>query len=178
VPQKGQVRIGSEWKQVPVPTLVGGTLAAVVFCIYAFANQDGFLFLDHVNLPFHEFGHLFFGMFGETIGVWGGTLMQLAIPFGILVYFFMQRETAGVFFCSFWSGENLLSIAAYVNDARTLALPLVGGGEHDWNIILGQLRMLRYDHYIAATVRVCGWIIMVSSIVGFLAMGIKKTGDG
>jgi hypothetical protein len=67
-------------------------------------------------------------MFGETIGVWGGTLMQRAIPFGILVYFFMQRETAGVFFCSFWSGENLLNIAAYVDNARILALPLVGRG--------------------------------------------------
>jgi hypothetical protein len=38
--------------------------------------------------------------------------------------------------------------------------------------------MLRHDHYIAATLRVCGWFIMVSSIVWFLAMGIKKTGDG
>jgi hypothetical protein len=90
----------------------------------------------------------------------------------------MQRETAGVFFCSVLVRRESFYIAAYVDNARTLALPLVGGGEHDGNIILGQLRILRHDHYIAATVRVCGWFIMISLIIWFLAMGIKKTGDG
>jgi len=169
--QKDHVQRGTDWKQVPLPSLVGGTLAAGAFSVYALADHDGFLFLDNVNLPFHEFGHLLFRMFGEMMGIWGGTLMQLAIPFGILVYFFMKKETAGVFFCSFWFGENLLNIAAYIHDARTLALPLVGGGEHDWNIILGHLNMLRHDHGIAGTVKVFGWLIMIASIVWFLVMG-------
>lgn len=156
-----------------MPALFGGALAALAFCIYALIHSGEFLFLDHVNLPFHEFGHVFFSILGETIGIWGGTLMQLLIPFSILVYFFIKRETAGVFFCSFWFGENLLNIAVYVNDAGTLALPLVGGGEHDWNIILGNLNMLRYDHYIAAVLKALGWFIMLASIVWFLVMGIK-----
>ncbi|MDP2158252.1 MAG: hypothetical protein Q8K68_11150, partial [Nitrospirota bacterium] len=101
------------------------------------------------------------------------TLMQLIIPFSILIYFFIQRETAGVFFCAFWIGENLLNIGVYVNDARTLALPLVGGGEHDWNIILGSLKMLRYDHYIAAMVKALGWFVMLGSIVWVLIMGMR-----
>ncbi|NJD56888.1 MAG: hypothetical protein FIA94_10855 [Nitrospirae bacterium] len=167
------MRIGDGWKQVPLPVLAGGTLAAAAFCIHALTDTDGFLLLDHVNLPFHEFGHLFFSMFGETIGVWGGTLMQLCIPLGIFVYFFTKRETAGVFFCLFWSGENLLNIAAYVNDARALALPLVGGGEHDWNIILGRLGLLRHDHVIAGALRALGWSVMTASIVWFLFRGIK-----
>ena len=171
------MRIGSDWKQVPLPALAGGTLAAGAFCVYALADEDGFLFIDLANLPFHEFGHLFFGMFGDTIGIWGGTLMQLAIPFGILLYFFMKKETAGVFFCSFWFGENMLNIAVYVNDARTLALPLVGGGEHDWNIILGQLNMLRHDHYIAAVLKALGWLIMLASIVWFLVTGMPERKD-
>ncbi|HYQ48645.1 MAG TPA: hypothetical protein VEP69_06230, partial [Thermodesulfovibrionales bacterium] len=94
------MRIGAQWKQVPPLALAAGTLSAVAFCIHPLSDKDGFLLLDHVNLPFHEFGHLFFGMFGETIGVWGGTLMQLFIPLGILVYFFLKGETAGFFFCS------------------------------------------------------------------------------
>lgn len=167
------MRVGAGWKPVPLPALAGGTLAAVAVCIHALIDKDGFLFLDHVNLPFHEFGHIFFGMFGETAGVWGGTLMQLCIPLGILVYFFAKGETAGVFFCLIWSGENLLNIAAYVNDARTLTLPLVGGGEHDWNIILGRLGMLRHDHVIAGALRTLGWLIMITSIVWFLFRGIR-----
>ena len=152
---------------------MGGSISALGFCIYALIQSDQFLLLDHVNLPFHEFGHLFFSIFGEMIGIWGGTLMQLIIPFGILVYFFIRRETAGVFFCGFWLGENLLNISVYVNDARTLALPLVGGGDHDWNIILGSLNMLRHDHYIAAMTKAIGWFIMLASIVWFLVMGMR-----
>ena len=163
-----------DWKPVAKSALFGGALAAFSFCIYALTYSGKFLFLDHVNLPFHEFGHLFFSIFGEMIGIWGGTLMQLIIPFSILVYFFVGRETAGVFFCAFWLGENLLNIGVYVNDARTLALPLVGGGEHDWNIILGSLKMLRHDHYIAAIVKALGWFIMLGSIVWFLVVGLKE----
>jgi len=175
--QKDHVRIGDDWKQVPLPALVVGTLAAGAFCVYALADHDGFLFLDNVNLPFHEFGHLFFRMFGEMIGIWGGTLMQLGIPFAILLYFLANKDTGGAFFSSFWLGENLLNIAVYINDARNLALPLVGGGEHDWNIILGHLNMLRHDHSIAGTVKVFGWLIMIASIVWFLFMGIRGRTD-
>ena len=132
-----------------------------------------FLFPDHLNLPFHEFGHLFFGFFGKTAGVWGGTLMQLFFPLSLLACFFIKKEGAGVFFCSFWAGENLLNISVYINDARALNLPLGGGGEHDWNIILGQLKMLKHDHYIAAIVNAAGWLIMLASIVWFLVMGMK-----
>lgn len=153
--------------------MLGGALTALGFCIYALVQSGEFLFLDHVNLPFHEFGHIFFGFFGKAVSVWGGTLMQLIIPFSILVYFFIKREAAGVFFCAFWLGENLLNIAVYVNDARTLALPLVGGGDHDWNIILGHLKMLRHDHYIAALVKALGWFIMLGSIVWFLVIGMR-----
>ena len=163
----------SDWKPVPIAALVGGALAALAFCVYALVLSGEFLLLDNVNLPFHEFGHLFFSVFGETIGIWGGTLMQLIIPFSILVYFFIKRETGGVFFCAFWLGENLLNIGVYINDARSLALPLVGGGEHDWNIILGSLNMLRHDHYIAAIVKALGWFIMLGSIVWFLVRGMK-----
>lgn len=169
---------GSEWKRVSLPALAGGTLAAVAFLIYAVADSDGFLFLDYVNLPFHEFGHLFFGVLGETAGVWGGTLMQLIIPAGILLYFLVRKETGGVFFSSFWLGENLLNIAVYINDARTLALPLVGGGEHDWNIILGHFGMLRHDHTIAGVVKALGWFIMIAATLWFPAMGMLRRKEG
>jgi len=35
-----------------------------------------------------------------------------------------------------WVAQNLWNISVYVKDARAEELPLVGGGEHDWNYLL------------------------------------------
>jgi hypothetical protein len=164
----------TSWEPVSRTVLALGVLTAFAFWIQALTDNYGFLLLDFINLPFHEFGHLFFGIFGETVGIWGGTIMQLLIPLGLFINFFLRKDTAGVAFCSFWFGENLLNIASYVGDARTMALPLVGGGEHDWNIILMDLDMLKYDTTIAGIVRTFGWLIMVSAVVWFVIIGLKQ----
>jgi hypothetical protein len=65
-----------------------------------------------------------------------GTIFQLAVPLGIFLGFYPRRDTQGVTFSGFWFGENLLNISVYVADARKMELPLVGGGDHDWNNIL------------------------------------------
>ena len=160
-------------KPISKSALIAGTALAFVFWAHALIDKDGFLLLDYINLPFHEFGHLFFRPFGETIMIWGGTIMQLLIPLGIGINFFLRKETAGAAFCGFWSGENLLNIAAYIGDARTMDLPLVGGGEHDWNIILMDLDMLKYDTTIAGIVRTSGWLIMISVVVWFVIIGLR-----
>lgn len=162
------------WKPVTKAGLIAGLLLAVGFWVYALTDEDGFLFLDYVNLPFHEFGHLFFGIFGETIGIWGGTLMQLAIPLGIFVNFLLRKEIGGTVLSAFWVGENLLNIAVYIADARKMELPLVGSGDHDWNTILGGLGFLNYDATIAVTVRATGWLIMLSSVAWFVIMVLRQ----
>ena len=52
--------------------------------VLAFAYRvsvDGFIpVLDHANLAFHEAGHVFFGVLGPTLGLYGGTLGQLVFP--------------------------------------------------------------------------------------------------
>ena len=166
----------SYWRPVSKGALAAGVLAAVAFWIHALTNKDGFLLLDYVNLPFHEFGHLFFGFFGEKIEILGGTIMELLIPFGIFLSFFLRKETSGTAFSGFWFGENLLYISVYIADARKMELPLVGGGEHDWNIILSRLSMLQSDGTIAGIVKAFGWLIMVLSVMWFVVIGIK-TGE-
>ncbi len=161
------------WKPVSRGSLLIGLSAFIAFLISAFVDSDGFLVLDYVNLPFHEFGHLFFRILGEAAGIWGGTIMQLLIPFGILVSFSLRRETAGVAFSGLWLGESLLNISVYIADAEKMELPLVGGGEHDWNTILSGLGMLGHDTTIAGIVRVAGWMIMISAVVWFAIRGIK-----
>ncbi len=98
------------------------------------SGSASWCFLDFVNLAFHESGHLFLSMFGSTIHYLGGTLGQLLVP-GLLTWYFLvrRREPFSAAVCLWWFGENFINIAIYMADARSLALPLVGGGDHDWN---------------------------------------------
>ena len=92
------------------------------------------------------------------------TIAQLLMPSMVLASFWRRRETSAVAFSIFWIGENLLNISVYIADARSRLLPLVGGGEHDWYIILSGMNMLQFDTVIAGIVKTLGWIIMIGAI--------------
>jgi hypothetical protein len=141
----------------------------LLFLAYAAVHNGQFLFIDMANLVIHEGGHLLFGWFGPTLGLWGGTILQWAVPLALAIYFFTQRQTAGFIFCLFFFFENWLYTATYMADARAQVLPLVsaGGGdyvEHDWFAIFSGLGVLRYDTLVAAIVRVLGWCGMLGSM--------------
>lgn len=163
--------MGEPWKPVPVWAMALFAVAAIVFWTHALLDEDGFLLLDHINLPVHEFGHLPFSMLGDTLGALGGTLMQLIVPAAFFGSFFMRGETNGAAFCAFWFGENFLNIATYVADARAMELPLVGGGEHDWNTLLGWWGLLRYDTAMGMGLRALGWGIMLAAVLWHVYMG-------
>ena len=42
-----------------------------------------YIFLDFVNLAFRQAVHPFFGLFGDTLGLYGGTIGQLVFPVGV-----------------------------------------------------------------------------------------------
>jgi hypothetical protein len=124
-------------------------------------------FLDLINLAFHEAGHLVFMPLGSTMHFLGGTLGQLAVPILLLVYFLVrERRPFAAAFCAWWIGENLVDIAVYMADARSLALPLVGGGEHDWNVLFYRFGLLGQDSVarVASLTHALGVLIM---LVGF-----------
>ncbi|MEW6599920.1 MAG: hypothetical protein AB1499_03030 [Nitrospirota bacterium] len=134
------------------------------FFFYMVIKRSSWCFLDYVNLPFHESGHLIFGPFGETVQFLGGTFGQLMWPLILLVYFIRRKELLSASFCLFWFGENFLNISKYVADARSMGLPLVGGGIHDWNYLLGKWHVLKYDHTIANVIFIIGVIIMTGAM--------------
>jgi hypothetical protein len=141
----------------------------VLFLIYAASKHGSFLFVDSVNLIVHEGGHLLFGWFGPTLGIWGGTILQWLVPLLLAGYFFTQRQPTGVAFCLFFFFENWLYTATYMADARAMSLPLVTVGdpdfaEHDWNTIFSGLGVLPYDTRIAAIVRLLGWCGMLATL--------------
>ncbi|HEX3204146.1 MAG TPA: hypothetical protein VHQ67_05290, partial [Nitrospiraceae bacterium] len=125
--------------------------------------RDGFIFLDYVNLAFHEAGHPLLGVFGETMSLYGGTIGQLVFPLVAAVAFWRQREPVGYAVALVWLFENFLNIARYMADAQAQVLPLVGGGEHDWTNIFSRWGVLAADRSIARVVNSAGWIGMVGA---------------
>jgi hypothetical protein len=157
-----------EWKPISRPAGIGWLCFYALFLIYAASERSGFLFLDYVNLMVHEGGHFLFGWFGTVIMILGGTLGELLVPLLCAAYFFWKREAAGFAFCGFWFFENFPYIGRYMADARDQALPLVGSGEHDWEILFGQWGLLEQDRRIGGTTGMLGWVGMVG-MVGWLA---------
>ena len=153
----------ADWKPVSRFAGIGWLCFYALFLLYAAADRTGFLFLDYANLMVHEAGHSLFGIFGYTMMILGGTLAELIVPLLCGAYFFTRREVPGTAFCSFWFFENFPYIGRYMADARDQALPLVGSGDHDWNILFSQWGLLMQDTKIGATMRMLGWIGMIAS---------------
>lgn len=169
----------------PTPThpavIWGRLLLLVVVSLYGgkliFAgiqgNAAGESLLHLVNLPFHEAGHVLFRPFGSFMTSLGGTLLQLLVPLICLCYLLLKtRDPFGASVCLWWFGENFLDIAPYINDARAGQLPLLGGnfghsspyGFHDWNYLLNETGLLRYDHAIATLSHGLGSLLMLLAV--------------
>jgi hypothetical protein len=171
-------RAGEEWQPVARWAIAAWLAFYLIFMAYAFSMRGAYLFIDSANLVVHEGGHLLFGWFGRTIGLWGGTILQWVVPLLLSAYFFRARQPAAFVFCLFFFFENWLYTATYMADARAMVLPLVTTGdpdfvEHDWNTIFSSLGVLQYDTVIAAVIRLAGWAGMLGS-VGWFAWRLKR----
>ncbi len=92
--------------------------------------------MDVINLFIHEAGHMFFGLFGSTMSVLGGSLMQCLLPFALTVVTLREQLRQGAY-PLFWLGENLVNVAAYIADAPYRNLRLLREGlMHDWHWLL------------------------------------------
>lgn len=120
--------------------------------------------LDSANLAFHEAGHMFYGVLGGTMGLYGGVLGQLTFPIVVILVFFFRREVPGVAVGAIWAAENLFNIARYMADARVQELPLVGGGEHDFEHIFTRWGVLHRDVQIAHDTRVIAWLVIAGAV--------------
>ena len=169
---------GSTWH----PVSTGGLIALILFALFLMrwmaTDPDGYLsILDDVNLAIHEFGHPFFSIFGELPGWWGGTWMELIVPAVICGVFIYQRSALSAAFAGIWFFENFHYVAWYMADASTEALPLAGGGEHDWNFLFSHYGLLLQDTVIAGRVNTAGYIGIVACLVFAVAVWIGQRYD-
>lgn len=146
------------WHPVAPVKFVLFSLAAAALSAGIAAPGCGWIWLlDSANLLFHEAGHMFFGLLGPAMGLYGGTLGQFVFPLVLVINFWRQRLAVSYSAGWLWFFENFFSVARYMADARAQELPLVGGGGHDWFNIFLRWHCLDHDVAIAAAVRVCGW---------------------
>lgn len=134
-------------------------------------NYTGESFLHLINLPFHEAGHLLFMPFGRFMMFLGGSLGQILMPLVCLATFLIKtRDPFGATVALWWTAENFMDVAPYINDARALDLTLLGGvtgketDGHDWENILSMLGWLPYDHRIAHLSYNVGIVLMFISL--------------
>jgi len=170
---------GQAWRPVSRWAVVAWIGFYAAFLLYAFAQHGAYLWIDSANLVVHEGGHLLFGWFGPEIGLWGGTILQWAVPLLLAGYFYAQRQATGFAFSLFFFFENWLYTATYMADARAMLLPLVTTGdpdlvEHDWHTIFSSLGVLPHDTSIAGVVRFLGWCGMVGVVVWLVALQKPK----
>ncbi len=147
------------------------------------SNYVGRSFMHLVNLPFHEAGHIVFRPLGRVIHSLGGSLGQVIMPLiCTLVLLIRTRDTFGASIGLWWTGESILDMAPYINDARSMSLQLLGGntgvsapyGFHDWNFILTELNLLRHDHLIANIAATGGKLIMSISLLWGILLLIRQ----
>ena len=149
----------NDWEPVRGVTLVAFGVAFVAFLALVFCSEPGFVFLlDHANLLFHEAGHPIVGLFSRRLEPYGGTFGQLFFPMVLGAGCWRKGQPLGLAGASIWFFENWINISRYMADARTLQLPLVGGGDHDWNTILHRWGILQHDTTIAAALKWGGWL--------------------
>jgi hypothetical protein len=134
----------------------GLTLVLAVYGWACLRSPETYRWLDSLDLAIHETGHLVFALAGETIHILGGTLFQLIVPAAFAVALWRRDDRHGASVPLWWMGQNCWNISVYIRDARAQQLPLVGGGEHDWAILLDQWGWLERDQSLGGAVYLVG----------------------
>lgn len=150
---------------------------AALLCLYFFSiayNPLAGCFLDIVDLPIHETGHLLFRPFGEFMMVAGGTLFQLIMPAVFVGYFIWNEKYYSASIVLFWFGQSLINVYIYAADAVVMQLVLISGmtgsegSFHDWNYMLTELGLINSTKGVAGLIRLLGTLTII--IAGILSI--------
>ena len=132
------------------------TLVLAAYGVACLRAPEDYRWIDALDLAIHETGHLVFAFGGERLHLLGGTLLQLLLPFAFVVHFLRQDDPHAASVPLWWVAQNCWNVSVYVSDARAQRLPLVGGGDHDWAILLGGLDLLAWDQTLGRVIFLSG----------------------
>ena len=162
------------------PRLVLAILFTLYFVWIALDPMQG-SFLDNVDLPIHEFGHLLFRPFGQFLMVAGGSLFQVILPAIFVGYFIWQRSFYSAAIVLFWVGQSILNVWVYAADAIVMKLVLTSGftgsegSFHDWNYLLTATGLLSSTKIVAGAIRLAGTLVIISAVVFSTYYSVFKT---
>ena len=145
---------------------------AILLTIYAlsiaYAPMMG-SFLDNVDLPIHETGHLVFRPFGEFMTIAGGSLFQVIVPLVFFGYFAWRRQFYSAAIVALWVGQSIINVYVYAADAVVMQLVLTSGftgsegSFHDWNYLLTATGLLSSTKTVAGIIRFVGTLTILGA---------------
>src|SRR3954451_13406512 len=163
------------------PKLIFAVLLLIYFLRIAYDPMQG-SFLDNVDLPIHETGHLIFRLLGEFMGIAGGSLFQVIFPAVFVGYFLWQRSFYSAGVVLFWVGQSILNVWVYASDAVVMQLVLTSGftgsegSFHDWNYLLTSTGLLSSTKTVAGIIRFAGTLVIISAGVLSVYYSVFNTG--
>jgi len=150
------------------PKLIFAILLSIYFLWIAHDPMLG-SFLDLVDLPIHETGHLIFRLFGEFMGIAGGSLFQVILPAVFVGYFIWREQYYSAAIVLFWVGQSILNVWVYAADAVVMQLVLTSGftgsegSFHDWNYLLTRTGLIGSTKMVASIIRAAGTLVIIAS---------------
>src|SRR5438128_1690378 len=150
--------------------LVFAALLWLYFLSIAYDPMHG-CFLDIVDLPIHETGHLVFRPLGEFMMIAGGSLFQIIVPGVFVGYFIWQRSYYSAAIVLLWVGQSILNVWIYAADAVVMKLVLTSGftgsegSFHDWNYLLTATGLIDSTRGVAKVIRFFGTLVIISASV-------------
>jgi hypothetical protein len=150
------------------PKLVFAGLCSIYFLWIVYDPMRG-SFLDNIDLPIHETGHLLFRLFGEFMMVAGGSLFQVIFPAIFVAYFWWHEKYYSAAVVFFWVGQSILNIWIYAADAVVMQLVLTSGftgsegSFHDWNYLLTHIGLIGSAKTVASVIRFIGTLVILTA---------------
>ena len=161
------------------PKLIFAVLMSIYFLWIAYAPLNG-SFLDLVDLPIHEFGHILFRPFGEFLTIAGGSLFQVIMPAIFVGYFVWNEKYYSAAIVLFWVGQSILNVFVYASDAVVMQLVLLGGltgsegSFHDWNYLLTETGLIGSTKTVAGLIRFLGTLCIITASVSAVKLSFSK----
>ena len=161
------------------PRFIFAVLLSVYFLWIAWGPMQG-SFLDNVDLPIHETGHLIFRLFGEFMMIAGGSLFQVIFPAVFFGYFVWQRSFYSAAIVLLWVGQSILNVWVYASDAVVMQLVLTSGftgsegSFHDWNYLLTATGLLASTRTVAGIIRFLGTSTIIVASVSAVYLSFQE----
>lgn len=164
------------------PRLIFAILLSVYFLWIAWDPMQG-SFLDNVDLPIHETGHLLFRPLGEFMMIAGGSLFQVIFPLIFAGYFAWRRQYYSAAIVMLWVGQSVLNVCVYASDAVAGQLVLTSGGTlkdgdfHDWNYLLSSTGLLESTKGVAKVIRSLGTFTIIIAGISAVYFSFVKSNE-